>query len=106
MIRTTAQLQTLASGVKKSHLQHLTLHQNRMNHQGALSIGVMLRDYDNTGGSLEHLELDGNEIGTGIQYIAQALKRNQNLRTLSLRQCKLDAKGCSLIGEALVSLQR
>ncbi|CEG81164.1 hypothetical protein RMATCC62417_15394 [Rhizopus microsporus] len=72
-----------------------------MNHQGALSIGVMLRDYDNTGGSLEHLELDGNEIGTGIQYIAQALKRNQNLRTLSLRQCKLDAKGCSLIGEAL-----
>ncbi|RCH90169.1 hypothetical protein CU097_010450 [Rhizopus azygosporus] len=101
MIRTTAQLQILASGVKKSRLQHLTLHQNRMNHQGALSIGVMLRDYDNTGGSLEHLELDGNEIGTGIQYIAQALKRNQNLRTLSLRQCKLDAKGCNLIGEAL-----
>ncbi|KAG1448379.1 hypothetical protein G6F56_008959 [Rhizopus delemar] len=101
-LRTNAQLEVLVSGIKKSRIQHLSLHQNRIGHQGALSLGVMLRDYENNlGGSLESLELDGNDLNTGIQYIAQALKRNQNLRTLSVRQCKLDAKGCVLIGEAL-----
>lgn len=103
-LRTNAQLEVLVSGIKKSRIQHLSLHQNRIGHQGALSLGVMLRDYENNlGGSLESLELDGNDLNTGIQYIAQALKRNQNLRTLSVRQCKLDAKGCVLIGEALAS---
>lgn len=102
-LRTAVQLEILVSGIKKSQIQHLMLHQNRIGHQGALSIGVMLRDYENNlGGSLESLELDGNDLSTGIQYIAQALKRNQNLRILSIRQCKLDVKGCVLIGEALV----
>ncbi|KAG1056976.1 hypothetical protein G6F43_001170 [Rhizopus delemar] len=106
-LRTAVQLEILVSGIKKSQIQHLMLHQNRIGHQGALSIGVMLRDYENNlGGSLESLELDGNDLSTGIQYIAQALKRNQNLRILSIRQCKLDVKGCVLIGEALKYNQR
>ncbi|KAI7905584.1 uncharacterized protein BX663DRAFT_500230 [Cokeromyces recurvatus] len=63
----------------------------------------MLRDYDNTGGGLEQLYLDGNDLSQSdsIQYIAQALRRNQRLSVLSMRNCRMDAKGCTMIGEAL-----
>lgn len=70
----------------------------------------MLRDYDDGDSGereyrqgLERLVLDTNDIRQGVQYIAQALRRNTSLRSLSLRDCKVDAKGCGFVGEALVS---
>ncbi|KAI8374742.1 uncharacterized protein BYT42DRAFT_417975 [Radiomyces spectabilis] len=98
------QLEVLANGIRQSRsLRHVSLCDNRITHQGALWIGVMLRDYDGHVFSqgLTELALDHNDIRQGIQYIAQALRRNQSLRSLSLQDCKLDSKGCALIGEAL-----
>ncbi|KAI7884198.1 RNI-like protein [Lichtheimia hyalospora FSU 10163] len=98
-------LEALASGVRKSScLRHLSLVNCKINHQGAIWLGVMLRDYDtddtaNIG--LHCLNLDNNEIRQGVQYIAQALRRNISLNTLTMRDCKLDSKGCAFIGEAL-----
>lgn len=99
-------IEILTSGVRRSAcLEILSLRNNRINHQGALWLGVMLRDYDEKHGSrgLSRLYIDHNDIRQGIQYIAQALRRNQRLQTLSMRECKLDSKGCALVGEALVS---
>lgn len=102
-----SQLQVLASTIRKSStsLQQLSLRGNRIGTQGALTIGVMLRDYDNTEiaqQGIERLFLDNNDLSQGgIQYIAQALRRNQTLRYLSMCECKIDAKDCILLGEAL-----
>ncbi|KAI8984707.1 hypothetical protein BDF20DRAFT_861298 [Mycotypha africana] len=102
------QLEVLASSIRTSSIRKLSLRNNRITHHGALSIGVMLRDYDSLSGNkqqqgLNTLWLDHNEIGlgNGIQYLAQALRRNQNLYHLSMRDCKIDGKGCTLLGEAL-----
>ena len=99
-------IEVLAAGMRKrSSIQHLYLRGNRFVNGGALSIGVMLRDYENQD-SLKGLYLDNNDLGHGVQYIAQALRRNQSLLTLSMCDCKIDAKGCVLIGEALKYNQR
>jgi Ran GTPase-activating protein (RanGAP) involved in mRNA processing and transport len=101
-----AHLEILASGTKKSKsLKFISLRNNFIMNQAALSVGVMLRDYDNgVMFGLERLDLSGNELlSQGIQYVSQALRRNQNLRQLSMQGCKIDAKGCLLIAEALVS---
>ncbi|KAG0179884.1 hypothetical protein DFQ28_002070 [Apophysomyces sp. BC1034] len=103
------QLETMASAVRKSNcLRSLSLCNNRITHQGAIWVGVMLRDYDDAddGGKecrkgLERLVLDNNDIRQGVQYIAQALRRNTSLRSLSMRDCKIDEKGCGFVGEAL-----
>lgn len=100
-------LEVLASGVRKSSsLRRLSLRQNKINNQGALWLGVMLRDYDDQDldKGLEELDVTNNDIRAGIQYIAQALRRNKSLQKLSLCDCKIDSKGCALIGEALVCL--
>lgn len=102
-----AHLEVLATTIRKSNtsLQHLSIRGNRIGTQGALAIGVMLRDYDNTNTAqqgIERLFLDNNDLSQGgIQYIAQALRRNQSLRYLSMCECKIDAKDCILMGEAL-----
>ncbi|KAK4517589.1 uncharacterized protein ATC70_000929 [Mucor velutinosus] len=101
------QLEALATCIRKSNtsLHHLSIRGNRIGVQGALAIGVMLRDYDNKDTAfkgIERLFLDNNDLSQGgIQYIAQALRRNQSLRYLSMCECKIDAKDCILLGEAL-----
>ncbi|KAF1807740.1 hypothetical protein V8B55DRAFT_1468399 [Mucor lusitanicus] len=101
------QLEALATSIRKSNtsLHHLSIRGNRIGVQGALAIGVMLRDYDNRDTAfkgIERLFLDNNDLSQGgIQYIAQALRRNQSLRYLSMCECKIDAKDCILLGEAL-----
>lgn len=66
----------------------------------------MLRDYDDQDSDkgLEELDVTSNDIRAGIQYIAQALRRNKSLQKISLCDCKIDSKGCALIGEAMVCL--
>ena len=44
----------------------------------------------------------GNDIRTGITYIAQVLKRNRTLKVLNLSENKLDVMGLTAIAEALV----
>ncbi|GAN08442.1 hypothetical protein MAM1_0205d07954 [Mucor ambiguus] len=101
------QLEALSTSIRKSNtsLHHLSIRGNRIGVQGALLIGVMLRDYDNKDMAfkgIERLFLDNNDLSQGgIQYIAQALRRNQSLRYLSMCECKIDAKDCILLGEAL-----
>lgn len=71
--------------------------------QGALSIGVMLRDYDTItqADGLHSLVLDSNDFSQdGIKYVAQALRRNQRLRSLSMYNCKIDSKSFILLCEA------
>lgn len=102
-----AQLEVLASKIRNqdNNLRHLSLAgQHRLlSQQGALSIGIMLRDYDSHQlHGLRFLSLDYQEIDAyGMQYITQALRRNQQLKQLSMRECKVDAKSCHLLGEAL-----
>ncbi|KAI8994629.1 hypothetical protein BDB01DRAFT_831593 [Pilobolus umbonatus] len=97
------QLEILASGMKQqsSCLYQIALRDNRFGTQGSLQIGVMLRNYSNIATGLVSLDLNGNNLNQGIQYIAQALKRNQTLKYLSLYGCKIDSNGCMFIGEAL-----
>ncbi|KAL0081645.1 hypothetical protein F4703DRAFT_1918157 [Phycomyces blakesleeanus] len=98
-------LETLAAGIRQSTcLRHLSLRYNRINYQGAMWVGVMLRDYDDNRlyqRGLESLAIDTNELRQGVQYIAQALRRNKSLLSLSMNDCKIDTKGCMFIGEAL-----
>ncbi|KAI9488702.1 hypothetical protein BDB00DRAFT_877172 [Zychaea mexicana] len=97
-------LEVLASGVRKSpNLRHISLQSNRINNQGAIWLGVMLRDYDSPENikGLEYMNLNNNDIRQGVQYIAQALRRNRSLTELHLHDCKLDPKACAFIGEAL-----
>lgn len=112
--------EALAAGIKNSNsLKTLSLRHNRINQQGASWIGVMLRDYadrvpvSSSGDSissnssiqygLERLALDGNDLRLGMQFIAQALKRNQSLKELGLSGCKIDARNFTFLGDALVS---
>ena len=53
-------------------------------------------------GALQTLDLKGNDIRTGITYIAQVLKRNRTLKVLNLSENKLDVQGLLAIAEALV----
>lgn len=99
-------LETLAAGIRKpfSSVRQISIRSNRIANTGsALAIGVMLRDYDDNQQGLERLYLDNNDFSQngGIQYIAQALRRNQSLRYLSMCECRIDSKGCVLLGEAL-----
>ncbi|KAI0371987.1 RNI-like protein [Pilatotrama ljubarskyi] len=52
-------------------------------------------------GALRTLDLKGNDIRTGITYIAQVLKRNRTLKVLNLSENKLDVQGLVAIAEAL-----
>ncbi|KAI0042771.1 RNI-like protein, partial [Auriscalpium vulgare] len=52
-------------------------------------------------GALRTLDLRGNDIRTGITYIAQVLKRNRTLKVLNLSENKLDVQGLVSIAEAL-----
>ncbi|KAH8103400.1 RNI-like protein [Cristinia sonorae] len=52
-------------------------------------------------GALRTLDLKGNDIRTGITYIAQVLKRNRTLKVLNLSENKLDVQGLVVIAEAL-----
>jgi Ran GTPase-activating protein (RanGAP) involved in mRNA processing and transport len=102
------QLEVIATYIRKSStINQLYLRSNKFINGGSLSIGVMLRDYDDNNHietNLQRLYLDDNDLSQGIQYITQALKRNQSLLTLSICDCKIDSKGCLLVGEALVSV--
>ena len=53
-------------------------------------------------GALQTLDLKGNDIRSGISYIAQVLKRNRTLKVLNLSENKLDVQGLVAIAEALV----
>ncbi|KAI8884811.1 RNI-like protein [Backusella circina FSU 941] len=98
------QFEQLSYLIKNTNtIKHISLRYNRvMNQQSALWLGVFLRDYDNAlANGLQYLDISQNDLNQGIQYIAQALRRNINLQQLAMRECNLDAKGCALIGEAL-----
>ncbi|RUS32125.1 hypothetical protein BC938DRAFT_476228 [Jimgerdemannia flammicorona] len=131
----TPLLELLAPGIRRSSLRILSLRNNKINHLGALWIGVILRDYEDAdtvtspGGAasgvgggpgmtrpgqeedrlkgrtwkdgLQVLDLRSNEIRTGMQYIAQSLRRNRSLRELKAADCKIDGKGCVAVGDAL-----
>lgn len=100
------QLEVLSIGIRKpnSSIKQLSLRGNKILSQGALSIGVMLRDYDPSEitNGLERLLVDDNDLSQGgVQYIAQALRRNQSLRHLSMCECKMDTRDFVLLCEAL-----
>ncbi|KAJ3514463.1 hypothetical protein NLJ89_g2371 [Agrocybe chaxingu] len=52
-------------------------------------------------GALRTLDLKGNDLRTGITYIAQVLKRNRTLKVLNLSENKLDVQCLVTIAEAL-----
>ncbi|KAG6896973.1 hypothetical protein C0992_004975 [Termitomyces sp. T32_za158] len=52
-------------------------------------------------GALRTLDLKGNDLRTGITYIAQVLKRNRTLKVLNLSENKLDVMCLANLAEAL-----
>ncbi|CAG8531232.1 2422_t:CDS:10, partial [Paraglomus occultum] len=120
-------LEILGPGIRRSSLRCLSIRFNRINQFGAVWVGVMLRDYDdmiwnnesasslgslssfdantkNKGKMRRHLEIldaSENDFRIGVQYIAQALRRNRSLKELRLVDCKLDPKGLTFIAEGL-----
>ncbi|KAI0002469.1 hypothetical protein BJV74DRAFT_876497 [Russula compacta] len=52
-------------------------------------------------GALRTLDLRGNDIRSGITYVAQVLKRNRTLKVLNLSENKLEVAGLVAIAEAL-----
>lgn len=52
-------------------------------------------------GALRTLDLKGNDIRGGVNYIAQVLKRNRTLKVLNLSENKLDVQCLVIIAEAL-----
>ncbi|KAF8879272.1 hypothetical protein BD779DRAFT_1552376 [Infundibulicybe gibba] len=52
-------------------------------------------------GALRTLDLKGNDLRSGISYLAQVLKRNRTLKVLNLGENKLDVQCLVSIAEAL-----
>ncbi|KZT25850.1 RNI-like protein [Neolentinus lepideus HHB14362 ss-1] len=52
-------------------------------------------------GALTTLDLRGNDVRGGVNYIAQVLKRNRTLKVLNLSENKLDVQCLTVIAEAL-----
>ncbi|KIJ60815.1 hypothetical protein HYDPIDRAFT_31861 [Hydnomerulius pinastri MD-312] len=52
-------------------------------------------------GALRTLDLRGNDLRTGVSYLAQVLKRNRTLKVLNLSENKLDVQCLVSIAEAL-----
>ncbi|KAF8885399.1 hypothetical protein CPB84DRAFT_1816838 [Gymnopilus junonius] len=52
-------------------------------------------------GALRTLDLKGNDLRTGVSYLAQVLKRNRTLKVLNLSENKLDVQCLVTIAEAL-----
>ncbi|KAF9489856.1 RNI-like protein [Pleurotus eryngii] len=52
-------------------------------------------------GALRTLDLKGNDLRTGVSYLAQVLKRNRTLKVLNLSENKLDVPCLVYIAEAL-----
>lgn len=77
-------LEVLGPGIRRSHLQHLSLRNNRINHQGAVWVGVLMKDYEEDTPAttdilingdpphvkkevgLESIDVRGNEIRVGM----------------------------------------
>ena len=76
-----------------------------MKHGPSAALLEQVRALDNLPrlGALQTLDLKGNDIRTGITYIAQVLKRNRTLKVLNLSENKLDMQGLVAIAEALVN---
>ncbi|RIA86450.1 hypothetical protein C1645_740841 [Glomus cerebriforme] len=98
-------LEVLGPGIRRSNLRNLSLRFNRINHAGAVWIGVMLRDYEDLNWDLDSVQLSPplpafNEQ-SGIQYIAQALRRNQSLKELRIQDNRIDSKGLVFLVDGL-----
>ncbi|GAA5916140.1 hypothetical protein JCM8208_002221 [Rhodotorula glutinis] len=52
-------------------------------------------------GALLTLDVKGNDIRSGVTYIAQVLKRNRTLKVLNLGENKIDPQGLVALAEAL-----
>lgn len=52
-------------------------------------------------GHLQTLDLKGNEIRGGVNYIAQVLKRNRTLKVLNLSDNRIDHMGLAVLAESL-----
>ncbi|CAG8746539.1 3938_t:CDS:10, partial [Dentiscutata erythropus] len=124
-------LEVLGPGVRRSNLRYLSLRYNRINSSGAVWIGVMLRDYDTLNlriddeplspvhsefdeqveiqaetsrirkSGLKILDVTGNDIRSGVQYISQALRRNKSLKELHLSENRIDFKGLIFIADGV-----
>ncbi|KAF8154473.1 hypothetical protein B0H34DRAFT_660189 [Crassisporium funariophilum] len=74
-------------------------------HDGGPSAALLdkVRALDNLPrlGALRTLDLKGNDLRSGITYIAQVLKRNRTLKVLNLSENKLDVPCLVIIAEAL-----
>ncbi|KAG6848495.1 hypothetical protein H0H93_016526 [Arthromyces matolae] len=94
-----AALETLSRAVRTSCLRNISLRHNRINATGAIALALMIRDYPDT--VPLSIGLKGNDLRSGVTYVAQVLKRNRTLKVLNLSENKLDVAGLVSIAEAL-----
>lgn len=57
------------------------------------------------GSGLITLDLKGNDIRSGVNYIATVLKRNKTLKVLNLSENRIDFRGLLSVAEALVGFK-
>ncbi|PPQ96897.1 hypothetical protein CVT26_005882 [Gymnopilus dilepis] len=81
------------------------IHSNGHHHDAGPSAALLdkVRALDNLPrlGALRTLDLKGNDLRTGVSYLAQVLKRNRTLKVLNLSENKLDVQCLVTIAEAL-----
>ncbi|KAG8935191.1 hypothetical protein FRC01_007424 [Tulasnella sp. 417] len=88
-------------GASDSQPQRATLPQKVDGHSAALLDKVRSLDNLPRLGSLQTLDLRGNDLRTGVTYIAQVLKRNRTLKVLNLSDNRVEVSGLVAIAEAL-----
>ena len=60
----------------------------------------------NTNKSIRHLKLDHNDIGSaGVKELAQGLRSNKNLESLSMQYCNIDKEGSRSLFEVVIFQQ-
>lgn len=73
-------LEVLANGIRTSDLLHLSLRNNRINHLGAVSLAVMIRDYPDSAAISSLAPLVNSHHDNSLPYVPRAWRQQGPLR--------------------------
>lgn len=70
-------MEVLANGIRTSDLLHLSLRNNRINHLGAVSLAVMIRDYPDSAAISSLAPLVNSHNDSSLPYVPRAWRQQQ-----------------------------